>query len=109
MIGNLYFHRLDYGTWELGYVFNAAYQGKGYAFESACALMDYAFQRLDVRRISGMCNPSNERSWHLMEKLHMRREGNLKQNIYFKRDRNDDPVWQDTYEYAILKDEWQSR
>ena len=53
-----------------------------------------------------MCNPKNERSWKLLERLHMRREGLLLQNIYFETDRNGAPIWLDTYEYAILKEEW---
>ena len=32
--------------------------------------------------------------------------GHLKQNIYFKKDEEGNPIWSDTYEYAILKDEY---
>ena len=106
MIGNLYFHKQDFDTWELGYVFNSAYQGKGYAYESARALLDHAFLQLGARRVIAMCNPQNERSWRLMEKLRMRREGHLMQNIYFKKDQKGNPIWLDTYEYAVLASEW---
>lgn len=41
-----------------------------------------------------------------MERLHMRREGLLRQNIWFRRDEQARPVWQDTFVYAILRDEW---
>lgn len=34
LIGNLYFHQLESDLWELGYVFNRSYQGRGYATES---------------------------------------------------------------------------
>lgn len=107
LIGNLFLGKTDFDTYELGYVFNKAYQGKGYAFESAAALLDYAFNELGARRIVAMCNPLNTASWKLLERLKMRREGHLIQNIYFKRDKNGEPIWQDTYEYAILRDEWQ--
>ncbi|MDZ5034798.1 N-acetyltransferase, partial [Clostridium perfringens] len=50
--------------------------------------------------------PKNEHSWKLLERLHMRREGLLLKNIYFKTDINGEPIWLDTYEYAILKKEW---
>lgn len=106
LMGNLYLGRGDFDTWELGYVFNRKYQGQGYATESAKALLDYAFEKLGARRIIATCNPENERSWKLMERLNMRREGFLLKNIYFKNDRNGEPIWQDTYEYAILKSEW---
>lgn len=53
-----------------------------------------------------MYNPKNSSSWKLLEHLHMRREGLHLQNIYFKTGSNGEPIWVDTYEYAILKSEW---
>lgn len=53
-----------------------------------------------------MYNPLNESSWKLLERLGMRREGYLVQNIYFKKDNNDQPIWVDTFEYGILATEW---
>lgn len=106
LIGNLFLDKGDFDTWELGYVFNRKYQGQGYATESAKALLDYVFTQLGARRIIAMCNPQNEPSWKLLERLHMRREGFLLQNIYFKNDSDGNPIWNDTYEYAILKTEW---
>jgi RimJ/RimL family protein N-acetyltransferase len=106
LIGNLYLSKADFDTWELGYVFNRSYQGQGFAYESAKALLDYAFQHLGARRIVAMCNPDNHRSWKLMERLSMRREGLLIQNIYFKKNKDGEPIWVNTYEYGILKDEW---
>ena len=68
--------------------------------------MSYGFEQLQARRIVAMCNPENTSSWKLLERLHMRREGHLRKNIYFKRDEQGKPIWNDTYEYAILLDEW---
>ncbi|HNX13510.1 MAG TPA: GNAT family protein [Oscillospiraceae bacterium] len=48
-----------------------------------------------------MCNPQNERSWRLLERLSMDREGHLRQNIWFKTDKNGCMIWQDTYEYGV--------
>lgn len=106
LIGNLYLGKGDFDTWELGYVFNRKYQGQGYATEGAKVLLDYAFAHLGARRIIAMCSPKNDPSWKLLERLRMRREGLLLQNVYFKTDSNGDPIWLDTYEYAILKSEW---
>lgn len=39
----------------------------------------------------------------------MRREGLLLENIYFKTHSSGEPVWLDTYEYALLKSEWYER
>jgi RimJ/RimL family protein N-acetyltransferase len=106
LIGNLYFEERDYGTWELGYVFNAAYQHQGYAAEGARAVIDRAFREGTARRVAAMCNPENTASWKLLERLSMRREGHLIKNIYFNLDENNNPIWQDTYEYAVLAEEW---
>ena len=108
MIGNIYLDKEDFNTYELGYVFNRKFQGQGYATESAKAVLDYAFKELGARRVIAMCNPKNEASWKLLERLILRREGHLLQNIYFKTDDNNEPIWLDTYEYAILKSEWNS-
>lgn len=106
VIGNLYLAKGDFDTYELGYVFNSDYWGKGYAFESIKALITYAFNNLGVRRIVAMCNPLNERSWKLLEHLTFRREGTLIKNLYFFKNDSDAPIWQDTYEYGLLVEEW---
>lgn len=109
LIGNVYFERYgseEFMTWEIGYVFNPDYWGKGYATEACVRVMDHAFRNLRARRIVAMCNPLNTASWKLMERLNMRREGLLLKNVYFKRDGAGEPVWCDTYLYAILADEW---
>ena len=53
-----------------------------------------------------MCNPRNEASWKLLERLGFRREGTLIRNIWFFQDEEGKPLWQDTYEYGMLKEEW---
>jgi len=106
LIGNIYLSKQEFDTWELGYVFNADFQGVGYATEAAQALVDYVFRNENARRVVAMCNPLNEPSWKLLERLKMRREGHLLENIYFKKDQDGHPIWQDTYEYAVLFTEW---
>lgn len=109
VIGNLYFAEQDFKTWEIGYVFNHSYQGVGYATEGAKEILREAFVHLGARRIIAMCNPENSASWRLLERLGMRREGHLIKNIYFKKDEAGGPIWQDTYEYAILEEEWREQ
>ena len=106
LIGNIYFEKQEFDTWEIGYVFHAGYQGWGYATESAGAVMDYAFRELNARRIIARCNTENSASWKLLERLHMRREGHYRKLRYFKFDKDNNPIWIDAYEYAILSDEW---
>lgn len=106
LIGNLYFCPGEFNTWELGYVFNSDYQGNGYATEACNYMLKYGFKTLHVRRIIAMCNPLNEPSWKLLERLKMRREGHSLQTVYFKKDKDGNPIWHDTYFYAILNNEW---
>ena len=109
LIGNLYFYNgepKECNTWEVGYVFNPIYHGKGYAIESVRKILDYGFKELNARRVVAMCNPKNTASWKLLESLNIRREGHLIKNIFFKYDKEGNPIWNDTYEYGILKDEW---
>ena len=106
LIGNLYLSEGDFDTWELGYVFNSRYQGAGYATEAARAMLDDVFANHGARRVVAMCNPLNGPSWRLLERLGLRREGHLRQNIYFKKDASGEPIWLDTYEYGLLASEW---
>lgn len=106
VIGNLYFAPGEFDTWELGYVFHDAYWGRGYAAEACRALLTEGFASGKVRRVIAMCNPENEASWRLLERLGMRREGHLRKNIWFFRDEKGEPIWQDTYAYAVLREEF---
>ena len=109
LIGNLYLGKRQFSTFELGYIFDRHWQMHGYATESATALLNYAFGELKAHRVVAECNPLNYRSRKLMERLGMRREAELKKNVYFKKDSFGTPVWQDTLQYAILSEEWLGR
>ena len=101
MIGNIYLGKRDFEALELGYVFNRAYWGKGYAAESCGKLLELAFQR-GTHRVYAECDPQNEASWRLLERLGFNREGHLKSNVYFWRNENGQPIWKDTYLYGKL-------
>jgi len=112
LIGNLYFCQQEpknFMTWEIGYVFNRNFSGKGYATESANRLLQYGFEVCNAHRIQAHCNPENSSSWRLLERLHMRREGHFMQKAFFHCDEQGNPLWHDAYEYAILSNEWFER
>lgn len=102
MIGNVYLGKRDFDSLELGYVFSAAYWGKGYARESCQALVEKAF-REGTHRIFAECDPENESSWKLLERLGFQREGHLRQNVYFWKDAQGKPIWKDTYIYGKIR------
>ncbi len=101
MIGNVYMGKREFEALEMGYVFNRKYWGHGYAAESCKALIQQAFSN-GMHRIYAECDPCNERSWKLLEKLGFQREAHLRENVYFWKDENDNPIWKDTYIYAKL-------
>lgn len=105
VIGNLYFSKRDFEAYEIGYLLNFNYWKNGYATEAAASLINYAFKELNIRRIIAECNPENIPSWKLLQRLNMRREGHLIKNISFKMDSNNEPIWQDTYLYGLLREE----
>lgn len=109
LIGNLYLSGADeFGTREIGYVFARACWHKGYATEAARRLMAYAFERLATRRIIALCDTRNAASFALMERLGMRREGEFKKNVGLKTDAHGNTIWTDSYQYAILKEEFEN-
>jgi len=59
---------------DLGFAFLPDYEGLGYAFESAQAVMEYAEKQLALSRLVAIANPSNIRSIKLLERLGMQFE-----------------------------------
>jgi ribosomal-protein-alanine N-acetyltransferase len=107
MIGHLYLAQVepaDLRTYELGYIFNPAFHGHGYATEAADALVRHAFAVWDAHRVIALCNPDNTASWRLLERIGFVREGHLRRNVFFRRDDRGNPIWQDTYEYGRTDD-----
>lgn len=105
LIGNLYFSDCGDGQFELGYVFNDHYWHNGYATESARALLDAAFEKMGAQKVTAMCNPENTSSWRLLERLGMKRTAHLKNHISFFTDEKGQPIWNDTYVYAITAED----
>ncbi len=87
-------------------ILNAAYQGRGYAYEALHALFDYLFRRKGVRRIYAYVDDYNARSRHLCEKVGLRLEGLLRSFVSFVDDAAGNPVYENTLQLAVLKDEW---
>ena len=88
------------------WMLNPAYHGKGYAFEAAQAFFDYLFNQKGARRIYAFTEDYNLPSQHLCEKLGMRREGLFREFVSFVNDAEGNPIYENTYQYAILKKEW---
>jgi ribosomal-protein-alanine N-acetyltransferase len=63
------------GQVEIGYGIGASYRRRGYTYEAAQALVNWAFQQPDVKRIVAESLPENAGSIRILEKLGMQRTG----------------------------------
>lgn len=97
----LFWRSEEHQQGEIGFVFNPAYGGKGYATEAAEVGLVLGFEQLQLHRIYGRCDGRNTASYKLMERLGMRREAHFVQNEIFKGE------WGDELYYAILREEWE--
>ena len=105
MVGHLYLGQVEPAelqAWELGYIFNPRDQRRGYATEATRALVAHAFAAMGAHRVVAMCNPANTASWRVLEKAGFVREGHLRQNVFFRRDIEGRPLWQDTLQYGLV-------
>lgn len=91
-------------TWELGYIFNPAFRGRGYASQAAEALICHAFKHQNIHRVMARCSVENIASWKLLEKIGFTREGHFREYGFIHRDTDGDPIWNDVYEYSRIRD-----
>ncbi|MDC8013836.1 GNAT family N-acetyltransferase [Tahibacter soli] len=64
---------------EVGYIFNPAHWGRGYAAEALRAALAHAFDVLELARVEADIDPRNDASCRLVEKIGFRREGVLRE------------------------------
>jgi len=88
---------------EVGFVVHPRHHGRGYAREAATEMLRLGFEELGLHRIVGRCEPRNEASARLLERLGLRREAHLIENEWVKGE------WQSELVYAMLDREWQAR
>lgn len=69
---------------ELGFTFASAHQGHGYAAEAVECVVGYAFERLAMHRVFSLTDTRNVRAQRLLERLGFRKEGEFRENVWFK-------------------------
>ena len=116
VIGEIFAHAENTGpegerkdTYSPCWMLNQEYQGKGYMYEAANAYFDYLFDHMGVRRVYLYTEDYNLSCQKLSEKLGMRREGLFMEFVSFVNDASGSPVFENTYQYAILKSEWENQ
>lgn len=85
---------------EIGWVFNPDFHGHGYATEAARELVRLSFDELGMHRVWAQLDPRNTASARLCERLGMRHEAHLRQDMWLKGE------WTDSAIFAILETEW---
>jgi ribosomal-protein-alanine N-acetyltransferase len=67
--------RLSFQNGRLGYAIGADFEGQGLMLEGLSAVIRYAFEELDLRRLEANVIPENTRSLRLLKKLGFREIG----------------------------------
>jgi len=96
----LFWHSREHAGGELGYVFNPALGGRGYATEAANAMLRLGFEGIGLHRIVARIEERNEPSLRLARRLGMRQEARLVHNEFFKGE------WSTEVDFAMLAEEW---
>ena len=90
----------DYRSASLGYCLDEPAWGHGYATEAAGALLQWAFDTLDLNRVQAETDTRNGASARVLEKLGFVREGTLREDCVVNGDVSDSWV------YGLLRREW---
>ncbi len=95
--------------YNLGYIINPDYQGKGYCTEASKMMVGFAFDVLEANRVRAACNPENIPSWKVMEKIGLMKEGFYKKKFFMYTDTNNNGVYTDEVTYGIHIDDWRKK
>jgi RimJ/RimL family protein N-acetyltransferase len=85
---------------EIGYILNRRFWGAGYMNEALRALLEFAFEKMDLRRIEADVDPRNAASVRALERLGFQREGCLRERWQVGGE------IQDALFYGLLRREW---
>jgi RimJ/RimL family protein N-acetyltransferase len=93
-------HAVEHDTVEVGWIFDPAHAGRGYATEAVRALLDLVFNDLQARRAVARVDARNTASLRLCERVGMRREAHLVENEVFKGELSSE------IDFGLLSREW---
>jgi RimJ/RimL family protein N-acetyltransferase len=83
----------DYRSAAMGYCFDDAAWGHGYATEAAHALLQWAFDTLDLNRVQAETDTRNAACARVLEKLGFLREGTMREDCVVNGDVSDSWVY----------------
>jgi len=107
LIGGINLSKIDFyqGTAITSYWLGQDYWRNGYGSEAFQVLLDFAFKKLKLRRISGSVYPGNPSSGKLLEKYGFKREGYSRESHFCKADGK----IKDSISYGLLRSEYKVR
>lgn len=106
LIGDL-FAIQEGDTYAVGWNFNPAFSGAGYASEAASALFAHLFGVKGARRLYAYVEDHNLASQRLCRRLGMRQEGLFVEFVSFQNDAVGIPIYENTIQFALLRKEWE--
>ena len=107
VIGYVCFNGENYKELDLGYCFNSLYQGKGYATEACIAIINYAFNTLQVERLTGSTANLNYPSCRMLNRLGFSKTSE-RINSYRKTTEGSPIEFVDSL-FLLEKDEWMKK
>jgi RimJ/RimL family protein N-acetyltransferase len=90
----------DYRSATMGYCLDDSAWGRGFATEAAAALLQWAFDTLDLNRVQAETDTRNGASGRVLEKLGFVLEGTLRQDCIVEGEVSD------TWVYGLLRRDW---
>jgi ribosomal-protein-alanine N-acetyltransferase len=90
----------DYRSASMGYCLDGASWGHGYATEAGRALLQWAFDTLDLNRVQAETDTRNVASARVLEKLGFMREGTLREDCVVNGEVSDSWV------YGLIRRQW---
>lgn len=96
-------------TYSPAWLLSDAFQGKGYGYEAVSTYIDYLFCEKKARRLYIYTEDYNIACQKLCQKLGARQEGLFQAFVSFVTDEEDQPIYENIYQYALLATEWSSK
>lgn len=95
---------LKHETSEIGYALSRSHWGRGLMTEGGRVVLDWGFGEQGLRKVTSHADIRNQRSWRVMERLGMMREGVLRSH---RRDPRPGYPRIDVVLYSVLRQEWE--
>jgi [ribosomal protein S5]-alanine N-acetyltransferase len=99
-IGELRIASREWRQGEVGYIVHIDHWGRGIGTAIARALLEIAFESMDLHRVMATCDPRNLASAAVLRKAGMTYEGRLRHTMEIR------DGWRDSSVFSILADEW---